>query len=564
MVPPVTGPRFSANLGFLWPDRPLIERVRAAAAAGFHAVECHWPYDTDTGRLRDALNETGLSMLSLNTPPGDLTAGEFGLAAVPGREAGAREGICLAVDYASAVGARQVHIMAGICEDSRAAMHRMYDTLAWGAGVARAAGVGILIEPINRTDRPGYALHRVSQALDLIHRLEKQEGVDNVRLMFDCYHAQVTEGNLLRRIEEALPWLGHIQVAGVPGRHEPVDCEINYPWLFQRITALGYRGWIGAEYLPGDDTDAGLHWFSDWRPADTLTAKSAPRVFRHFDQAGLDAEYNNRFKVPASADWLQRFLMRSAETREAMAVTRDIAYGSSAAETLDIFRCGDPESVPGGAPVHVFFHGGYWQALGKADFSFVANATRNEDALCAVVNYELVPDVDMDTLVAQCRRSLVWLWHHVAEHGGNPARIVVSGHSAGGHLVAMMAATDWPAQDPACPPDLVKHGLSISGLMDLEPIRLCYLNEVLGLDADTVRRNSPVALTNASGASLQCVVGDREGEEYLRQSASLAARWQGATCSELTDHDHFSIVMALDDPDSTLSRLLNTLMLPDR
>ena len=211
-------------------------------------------------------------------------------------------------------------------------------------------------------------------------------------------------------------------------------------------------------------------------------------------------------------------------------------------------------------PVHVFFHGGYWQALDKADFSFVANATRGEDALCVVVNYALIPQVDMDTLVAQCRRALIWLWHHVADYGGDPERIVVSGHSAGGHLVAMMAATDWPAVDPACPRDLVKCGLCISGLVDLEPIRLCYLNDVLELDVDTARRNSPIALDNTNNASLQCVVGGLEGDEYLRQSESLAARWDNTACNALEDHDHFSIVMELDDPESGLSRLLTTLL----
>ena len=215
-------------------------------------------------------------------------------------------------------------------------------------------------------------------------------------------------------------------------------------------------------------------------------------------------------------------------------------------------------------PVHVFFHGGYWQALDKADFSFVANATRGEDALCVVVNYALIPQVDMDTLVAQCRRALIWLWHHVADYGGDPERIVVSGHSAGGHLVAMMAATDWPAMEPAFPRDLVKHGLSISGLMDLDPIRLCYLNDVLGLDADRARRNSPITLDNTSNSNLLCVLGDREGEEYLRQSDSLAARWDNTTCDLLSDHDHFSIVMELDDPDSELSRIVRTLLACDR
>jgi hydroxypyruvate isomerase len=556
--------RFSANLGFLWPDRPLPDRIHAATAAGFHAVECHWPFDTDPATLREALNATGLSMLALNTPAGNMAAGEFGLAAVPGRESAAREGICRAVDYACAVGANNIHVMAGICEDSRAAMHQMYDNLAWAAAVAEAADVGILIEPINRIDRPGYALQRVSQALDLIHRLEKQEEISNVRLMFDCYHVQMTEGNLLARLQEALPLVGHIQVAGVPGRHEPADCEINYDWLFRHIAALGYQGWIGAEYLPRNDTDTGLQWYEKWKPHGQPAPNTPPVIYRHFHRAALDAEYDNRNKVSSYEDWLERYIQRSAETRDSLPGKADIAYGPSEAETLDILYSGKQGRHGDGLPVHVFFHGGYWRALSKDEFSFVANATRGEDVLCVVVNYALIPDINMDELVAQCRRALIWLWHHVADHGGDPERITVSGHSAGGHLVGMMAATDWPALDAGCPPDLVKHGLSISGLMDLEPIRLCYLNDALGLDRDMARRNSPASLDNTSGSELQCVFGDAEGEEYHRQSATLAARWPHTIRETLPGHDHFSIVMELDNPDSELSRRLRNLMVPAR
>ncbi len=552
--------RFSANLAYLWPDRPLPERVHAAAKAGFGAVECHWPHDTGPGRLLEALNATGMEMLVLNTPPGNTDAGDFGLGAVPGREREAREGVCRAVDYACRIGAARIHAMAGICKDSRVALHRMYDHLAWAAGVAGAAGIEILVEPINRTDRPDYALFRISQAIDLMHRLEAQEGVRNVRLIFDCYHVQMTEGNLLQRLSEALPWVGHVQVAGVPGRHEPAECEIDYPWLFRQLAGLDYDGWVGAEYLPAGDTDEGLEWFRPYRPGRARPPVTPPRVFRQFDRDGLDAEYNNRDKVADFAEYLAGYTRRSWETRQELAGAADVPYGPSAAETLDIFRTGNagPDGVP--APVHVFFHGGYWQALSKNEFSYVVNALAGMDALTVIVNYALIPEVDMDELVAQCRRALVWVWNHAPEHGGDPSRIVISGHSAGGHLVGMMAATDWPALDPGCPRDLVKQGLSISGLMDLEPIRLCYLNEVLGLDGDAARRNSPALLENRSGTELLCVHGGLEGEEYRRQSDSLAARWEHTASHSLEGHDHFSIAMLLDQPESVLSSLLREMM----
>ena len=556
----MTALRFSANLEFLWTDRPLPERVHAAARAGFDAVECHWPYDTDPARVLEALNATGMKMLALNTPPGNTDAGDFGLGAVPGREGEAREGVCRAVDYACAIGASGIHAMAGICADSRVALHRMYDHLAWAGEVAGSAGLDILIEPINRIDRPGYALFRNSQAIDLIHRLETQEGIRNVRLIFDFYHVQMTEGNLLHGLSEALPWVGHVQVAGVPGRHEPARCEIDYDWLFRQLAGMDYDGWVGAEYRPAGDTDEGLDWFRPYRSEPARPPTLPPKVFRHFDRGALDAEYNNRKKVKDFEEYLAGYIRRSRETRLELPGVTDIAYGPSAAETLDIFRTGSGGEPGLTVPVHVFFHGGYWQALGKDDFSYVVNALSGMDALTVVVNYALIPGVDMDELVAQCRRALVWIWHHAPEHGGDPSRIVVSGHSAGGHLVGMMAATEWPALDPGCPPDLAKKGLSISGLMDLEPIRLCYLNEVLGLDGDAARRNSPMLQANRSNAELLCVYGDQEGEEYRRQSDGLAARWENTASRSLEGHDHFSIVMMLDQPQSVLSSLLREMM----
>ncbi len=552
--------RFSANLGFLWPELPLLERIHAAADAGFSAVECHWPYDTDPAAVREALNETGLPMLALNTAPGNMDNGDFGLGAVPGREAEARQTFCRAVDYACAIGASRVHAMAGICQDSRVALHQMYNHLAWAGPVAQAAGLEILIEPINRTDRPGYALFQVSQAIDLIHRLEIQEDIRNVRLMFDCYHVQMTEGNVLTRLTEALPWLGHIQVAGVPGRHEPDNCEIDYGWLFGEIGKLDYHGWIGAEYLPREGTDSGLSWFTPWRNESKPASRNPPLIFRHFCQDALDAEYNNRNKVTDFEGYLSGYIRRSEETRQAMDGRRNIAFGPSTEETLDIFYPGRSPGSGDRFPIHVFFHGGYWQALSKDEFSYVANATRGLDSLCVVVNYALIPGVDMDELVTQCRRSLVWLWHHAAEFGGDPQRIIISGHSAGGHLVGMMAATDWPSLDSDCSIDLVKAGLAVSGLMDLEPIRLCYLNDVLGMDVAMSQRNSPTMLDNRSTARVNCVYGSLEGEEYRRQSDSLAARWTHTSSRALPDHDHFSIAMQLDDPGSELSLELQGLM----
>lgn len=251
-------PRFSASLGFLWPDLALPERIRAACRAGFDAVECHWPYDEDPAAVRQALDDTGLAMLSLNTPCGNQQKGEYGFAAVPGKEAEARMGIDLAVDYAAATGTRNVHVMSGIAGDGPAARGALLASLGYALERAAAHGIGVLVEPINRLDRPGYFLHRVAQARAVIDELARPE----LRLMFDCYHVQKTEGNLSARLADNLDVIGHIQVAAVPDRGEPDEGEIDYDWLFDRIDTLGYQGFVGAEYLPRAGTDEGLGWYA--------------------------------------------------------------------------------------------------------------------------------------------------------------------------------------------------------------------------------------------------------------------------------------------------------------
>jgi len=277
-------------------------------------------------------------------------------------------------------------------------------------------------------------------------------------------------------------------------------------------------------------------------------------VFLDYDQAALDREYNNRAKVTDAAQWLARYPRQSAQARAELPARLDVAYGSHPGERLDLFL--PPE--PGRAPIHVFIHGGYWHRLDKSDFSFVALGLRPAGAAVAVINYALVPIVDMDELVRQCRASIAWLHRHAASFGGDPDRISVSGHSAGGHLVAMLLATDWPAF--GAPPDVVKAGCGISGLYDLEPIRLSYLNEVLQLTPAAARRNSPSHLAPPRQAPLLLAVGGLEGPEYDRQTDALAAAWraQGVPCDvgRLAGHHHFSIVGELDDPKSELSRAL--------
>ena len=246
---------FSANLGFLWTELDLPAAIRAAKRAGFAAVECHWPYQTPSEDVRAALRETGLPLVSLNTSRGAL--GQNGLAALPGETSRARAAIDEALAYADAVGAEAVHVMAGIAEglDARAAF------LANLAYAANRTTRTILIEPLNRLDAPGYFLTTTDQA----RRIAEDVGAPNLKIMFDCYHTQLMQGSLTRWIEYLLPLIGHIQIAGVPSRAEPDEGEVAYDRLMLAIAAMGYHGYIGAEYRPRGTVEEGLGWLEDFR-----------------------------------------------------------------------------------------------------------------------------------------------------------------------------------------------------------------------------------------------------------------------------------------------------------
>ncbi|MDU8925823.1 TIM barrel protein [Alisedimentitalea sp. MJ-SS2] len=248
-------PRFSANLGFLWTDRSLPEAIRAAARAGFAAVECHWPYDEDAGEVAAALSETGLPMLGINTVRGG--AGEFGLAALPGREVEARAAIEQAVAYAMAIGAQAVHVMAGKVQGP-AARAVFLDNLDYACGLAGQQGITVLIEPLNQWDAPGYFLQTTDQADEVIGAL----GAANLKLMFDCYHVARQEGDVAVRLERLLPIIGHIQFAGVPERGAPELGDLDYNALFRTIDSLGWSRPLGAEYRPEGDTRDSLGWMT--------------------------------------------------------------------------------------------------------------------------------------------------------------------------------------------------------------------------------------------------------------------------------------------------------------
>lgn len=274
-------------------------------------------------------------------------------------------------------------------------------------------------------------------------------------------------------------------------------------------------------------------------------------VWRDYDQAGLDAQYNNRKRFPDYIDRFAAWAEWSKGSRAKLDGHIDCAFGDQDTEKLDIFPAAE-----NGAPLYVFIHGGYWYSLDKSDHSYVAEGMVPHGVTTAVNNYVLAPNGDMDEIVRQNRAALAWLWRHAGDYGYDRDKIYVTGHSAGGHLATMLLATDWAAFGDDLPANLVKGACAISGLFELEPIYLSYLNDKLKMTADMAKRNSPALQTYSYPASLFVVVGEDESPEYHRQSEDMAARWRtlGYPCDYLVpkELDHFAIVDCLIDPDADL------------
>ena len=252
-------PKFAANLTMLFTELPFMQRFEAAAKAGFKAVEYLFPYPFDKKELVAALRANGLQQVLHNLPAGDWDKGERGIACHPDRTGEFREGIALAIDYATALGCPQLNCLvgkvpAGVSAD--AAHKTVVENLRLAARELEAAGLRLLIEPINTFDIPGFFLTRTDQALKILDEVDS----GNLFVQYDIYHAQRMEGELGNTLTKQLARIGHIQLADNPGRGEPGTGEINYPWLFQHIDALGYDGWIGCEYKPRATTVEGLGW----------------------------------------------------------------------------------------------------------------------------------------------------------------------------------------------------------------------------------------------------------------------------------------------------------------
>jgi hydroxypyruvate isomerase len=263
-------PKFAANLSMLYPEFDFLDRFEAAAKDGFKAVEYLFPYAFESREIAERLKAHGLQQVLFNAPPGDWDAGERGLACLPGREAEFRAGIGKALDYAAALDCPRIHVMAGLLP-AGTAHETLYPTyisqLRWAAAEAAKQGIDVLIEPINTRDIARFYLNRQDHA----HQVLADVGAANLKVQMDLYHCQVVEGDVAMKLRQYLPTgrVGHIQIAGVPQRHEPDLGELNYAYLFSVLDELGYDGWVGCEYRPATGTQtggtsAGLDWLKPY------------------------------------------------------------------------------------------------------------------------------------------------------------------------------------------------------------------------------------------------------------------------------------------------------------
>ena len=250
--------RFSANLGFLWSTLPLLERIERAAASGFKAIELQWPYDTPAQDVKAAVARLKLTLLAVNTPMGDTSIGESGLAALPGREADFQQAFNQSLQWCIGSGAPAIHVMPGILKPGTEVQARetMIRNLQWAADQAAPHGVTLLLEAINQRDKPGYFYSKQADS----NSIREACGRSNIKLMFDVYHVGCAEGDILTKLAQYMPHIGHIQIAAVPTRNEPDEGEVNYPNVLKRVDELGYTGWIGCEYRARGEVEAGLGW----------------------------------------------------------------------------------------------------------------------------------------------------------------------------------------------------------------------------------------------------------------------------------------------------------------
>ncbi|MDD2920473.1 alpha/beta hydrolase [Rhodoferax sp.] len=281
------------------------------------------------------------------------------------------------------------------------------------------------------------------------------------------------------------------------------------------------------------------------------------RLYREFDtQAQLDAQYNPAIKLAEPLAPARHYIGRSNHARASLRCVLDVPFGPTLAETLDIF----PADVPN-APVFVFLHGGYWRAFSSKEFSCVALGLQPLGITTVVVNYALCPFVTVDEITRQVRAAVAWTHRHIAEYGGDPARVALGGHSAGAQLTAMCLQTRW-VEDYGLPADPLAAAVLVSGIYDIAPLRYSYLQPMIQLDEGIIRRNSPMFGVRPCATPIWVNWGSEETPEFARQASSFHAAWQGAgnvgELSVLPDANHYCGIHGFEDPNSRLSQWLAT------
>jgi arylformamidase len=282
-----------------------------------------------------------------------------------------------------------------------------------------------------------------------------------------------------------------------------------------------------------------------------VEGKQAERVEAPYSREFCEPQYDPHATAPDGKQVMERRLALAAQAREKFECHRDLPYGSTPRERVDVYPAKGVSRA-----VMVFIHGGYWQRLDKADLAFLANSFVEAGITLVQVNYNLCPAVTLDKIVDEVRAACAWVWHNIGRYGGNRDRIYIGGNSAGGHLTAMMAVTDWTSLDPALPRDLMKGGLPISGIYELEPIRFTSINDAVKLDRDAAARNTPTHYRPTTTGPLLIPVGALESEEFQRQTRLLERSW-GEVASRVCVVEgchHYNILLQLADPRSRLFR----------
>ncbi|HYV36300.1 MAG TPA: 2-oxo-tetronate isomerase [Gemmataceae bacterium] len=256
-------PKFAANVSMMFNEVSFLERFAAAAAAGFRAVEFAFPYEFPVEKIAEQLNKHRLENVLFNLPPGDLAAGDRGTACLPGRQAEFRASVQTALGYALRLKTPRLHVLAGVVPqgaDPTICKATFVDNLQYAAAEVAPHGIMLMIEAINTRDIPGYYLNFQAQT----HALMEEIGAPHVKMQMDCYHMQIMEGDIAMKLRKYMAHCGHVQIAGVPNRHEPDNGEVNYPYIFELLDSLGYGGWVGCEYRPAGKTVDGLGWLQSW------------------------------------------------------------------------------------------------------------------------------------------------------------------------------------------------------------------------------------------------------------------------------------------------------------